>query len=108
MKESVFWLFNLSVCIHNSNAIAFVITTVVSIDINIDAIAFVVMQIGGSKSARLGVLFSADLSSLLFVKAFEIIVSMYRFVKFSKEFYALSLSQSRCTFVLIHSCFLKA
>ena len=78
MKESVFWLFNLSVCIHNSNAIAFVITTVVSIDINIDVIAFVVMQIGGSKSARLGVLFSgsndADLSSFLFVKAFEITV----------------------------------
>lgn len=51
------------------------------------------MQIGGSKSARLGVLFSAsqeaDLHSLIFVKAFDITASTYRFVKFLKAPYAL-------------------
>ncbi|KAK4847166.1 hypothetical protein QYF36_026505 [Acer negundo] len=46
--------------------------------------------IGGSKSARLGVLFigsnNADLSSLLFVKAFEITVSMYSHKKKGLDF----------------------
>lgn len=43
------------------------------------------MQMGGSKIARLGVLFnanqSADSSSLLFVKVFEFTLSSYRLVK---------------------------
>lgn len=53
------------------------------------------MQIGGSKGARLGVLFSAsqetDLSNLIFVKAFETTASTYRFVKILKALYALFL-----------------
>ena len=69
------------------------------------------MQIGGSKRARLGVLFSAsedaDSSILLFLKAFEITASTYRFVRFLKEFHAMSLSYSRYAFEHMHSCSLK-
>ena len=46
------------------------------------------MQIEGSKRARVGMLFSvnsdAHLSSLLFVKVFEITASSFRFVQFMK------------------------
>lgn len=46
---------------------------------------FTMVQIGGPKSSRLGVLFSVnpgpDSPSLLFVKVFEITASSYRFVK---------------------------
>jgi hypothetical protein len=48
------------------------------------------MQIEGSKRARVGVLFSvnsdAHLSSLLFVKVFEITASSFRFVQFMKAY----------------------
>lgn len=52
-------------------------------------IYFIVIQMDGSNAARVGVLFSvnqlADVSSLLFVKAFEITASSYRFVRLSKH-----------------------
>lgn len=42
------------------------------------------MQMEGSKGGRVGMLFSgykdADVSSLLFIKAFEITASSYRFI----------------------------
>ena len=50
------------------------------------------MQIEGSKGARVGVLFSvnqdADLCSLLFVNVFEITASSFRFVKLMNVGYA--------------------
>ena len=54
--------------------------------------ACTIYQTGGSKSARVGVLFSAsqdaDSSSILLVKTFEITAASYRFPK-SKCFYRL-------------------
>lgn len=52
-------------------------------------IYFIVIQMDGSNAARVGVLFivnqHADVSSLLFVKVFEITASSYRFVCLSKH-----------------------
>ncbi|KAL5787384.1 hypothetical protein ACOSP7_004333 [Xanthoceras sorbifolium] len=60
--------------------------------------------IGGSKSARLGVLFSAsddaDLSSLLFVKAFEITASTYSHKKKVLDFLDQLCSFYEHTFIL--------
>ena len=56
---------------------------------------FTTLQIGGTKSSRLGVLFSVnpgpDLPSLLFMKVFEITASSYRFVKSPIALWAMSL-----------------
>lgn len=55
---------------------------------------FTLVQIGGTKSSRLGVLFSVnpgpDLPSLFLMKIFEITASSYRFVKSPIALWALS------------------
>jgi UDP-glucose:glycoprotein glucosyltransferase len=73
------------------------------------------MQIEGSKRARVGVLFSvnsdAHLSSLLFVKVFEITASSFRFVLFMKAynycyfFMALDANLSPSFIFNVYACF---
>lgn len=89
MKAYATWLMSIThmlrLCYFHDRPIT-IFATIVSI---LEVFDFCIMtQMKGSKVARLGVLFNcnhdADASSLLFMKAFEITTSSFRFVEFMK------------------------